>query len=96
LGGRDAELIWLLRVFTLRAAQIRAEKSANWSLKVEALFGAVGGSGGRTRVVSAQAFSQAPQGLSTELFERAHVRADCAGPTSYQFDVLARPEAGRR
>jgi hypothetical protein len=39
LGGRDAELIWLLRVFTLRAIPIRAENSANWSLKVEAQSG---------------------------------------------------------
>ncbi|MDR3454579.1 MAG: IS4 family transposase, partial [Rhodoferax sp.] len=42
--------------------------------ELDALFGALGERGGRTRTVSAQAFSKARRGLSAELFELARAR----------------------
>ncbi|MFL9981692.1 IS4 family transposase [Paraburkholderia sediminicola] len=56
------------------AALMMSGMCASVQTELDALFGALGSSGGRTRAVSAQAFSKARRGLSAELFELARAR----------------------
>ncbi|WP_133661257.1 IS4 family transposase [Paraburkholderia sp. BL10I2N1] len=65
------------RILTLprMAALMMSGMCASVQAELDALFGALDERGGRTRAVSAQAFSKARRGLSAELFElaRAHL-----------------------
>lgn len=56
------------------AALMMSGMCASVQAELDALFGALGSSGGRTRAVSAQAFSKARRGVSAELFELALAR----------------------
>ena len=53
------------------AALMMSGMCASVQTELDALFSTLGNSGGRTRAVSAQAFSKARRGLSAELFELA-------------------------
>ena len=56
------------------AALMMSGMCASVQAEPDELFGALNGSGARTRAVSAQAFSKARRGLSAELFELARAR----------------------
>lgn len=56
------------------AALMMSGMCASVQTELDALFGALGSHDGRTRAVSAQAFSKARRGLSAELFELARAR----------------------
>lgn len=56
------------------AALMMSGMCASVQAELDELFGALNGSGTRTRAVSAQAFSKARRGLSAELFELARAR----------------------
>ena len=56
------------------AALMMSGMCASVQAELDALFGALGSSGGRTRAVSAQAFSKARRGMSAELFDLARAR----------------------
>ena len=81
------------------AALMMSGMCASVQTELDALFGALGEHGGRSRAVSAQAFSKARRGLSAERFELARARLiSLAQPhiDSIRFDALARPATGRR
>ena len=56
------------------AALMMSGMCASVQAELDELFGALNGSGARTRAVSAQAFSKARRGLSAELFDLARAR----------------------